>query len=78
VESTPSGDVRQTSIRPGRPRRKRLERLGFGVPELAAAFGNSEAFWRKEIAKKNLEVLRLGRRVVVTRESLDAFLASAR
>ena len=58
---------RVTKTRRGRAK---LERRGFGVPEIAASYGVSEQFIRLLIARNKLKAFRLGRRVLVTPESL--------
>jgi len=53
-------------------------RRAFGFRELAEDWGNSEGFWRLEAKRGNLETLRFGRRVVVSVEALERYLARAR
>jgi excisionase family DNA binding protein len=60
--------VSQTSIP------KNVTRMAYGVHELAALLGNSTSFWRKQIRERRLRATRLGRRVVVTVDDLDAYL----
>jgi excisionase family DNA binding protein len=50
-------------------------RLALGVRESAQALGVSTAFLRLEIARKRLQVSRLGRRVVVPAAELQRYLA---
>ena len=47
------------------------------VAELAAATKMSRAFWRKVILAGEIEVMRLGVSVRVSRAALDAFLEQA-
>jgi hypothetical protein len=53
------------------------DRLGFGVLDLAAAYGLSPGFVRLEEKRGRLRGLRLGRRVIFTREAVEAWLRSA-
>jgi hypothetical protein len=49
-------------------------RRGFGIPELATAYGLSPGFLRLEILRKKLIAHRLGKRWVILREEWDAYL----
>jgi hypothetical protein len=51
------------------------DRLGFGVLDLAAAYGLSPAFVRLEEKRGRLRGIRLGRRVIFTREAVADWLA---
>jgi len=53
------------------------DRLGFGVLDLAQAYGLSPAFVRLEEKRGRLKGLRLGRRVIFTREAVEEWLHSA-
>jgi hypothetical protein len=54
------------------------ERLGFSVLDLAAAYGLSPAFVRLEEKRGRLRGLRLGRRVIFTREAVEEWLRCAK
>lgn len=51
-------------------------RRAFGIVELARAIGVSPGFLRLEIARGNLKVTRLGRRVLITSGELERYLAA--
>ena len=53
------------------------DRLGFGVLDLARSYGLSPAFVRLEEKRGRLRGLRLGRRVIFTREAVEEWLRSA-
>jgi excisionase family DNA binding protein len=52
-----------------------MEPLAFGINEAARLLGVSPGLVRLEIARGNLNPLRVGRRIVLTRTELDAYLA---
>ena len=52
-------------------------RLGFGVVDLAAAYGLSAGFVRLEEKRGRLRGLRIGRRVIFTREAVADWLRAA-
>jgi excisionase family DNA binding protein len=53
------------------------DRLAFGVLDLAQQLGVSPAFVRLERARGKLSALKLGRRVIFTREAVAAWLERA-
>jgi excisionase family DNA binding protein len=61
----------------GAQQQNHLERRAFSIDEIAQSLGTSTAFIRLEIARGHLATLRVGRRVLITRESFDQFLATA-
>jgi excisionase family DNA binding protein len=50
------------------------DRSAFGIPELARRYDVSPGFWRLEVSRGHLKALRLGRRLLVTKEELDRYL----
>lgn len=52
-------------------------RLGWGLAELSESLGVSIAFLRNEQRAGRLPVKRLGRRVIVTTDDLNAYLERA-
>jgi hypothetical protein len=52
------------------------DRLGWGVLDLARAYGLSPAFVRLEEKRGKLRGVRLGRRVIFTREAVEDWLRS--
>jgi len=57
---------------------QRATRRAYGLPELAESLGCSAAFLRLEGGRGKLRVTRLGRRVVVLAEDVEAYLAAGR
>jgi excisionase family DNA binding protein len=62
------------------PRVKLVERLAFGIDEIARSIGVSEAFIRKEVKSGRLQSYRVGMggkrmRILVAAESLKTYLA---
>jgi excisionase family DNA binding protein len=55
-----------------------LDRRAFGIDEIAQSLGTSTAFIRLEIARGHLATMRVGRRVLVSREAFDQFLSTAK
>ncbi len=53
-----------------------LSRVAFGIREVANALGVSGSFIRLEILRGRLKTVRLGRRILVTKASLDDYLAA--
>lgn len=53
------------------------DRLGFGVLDLAAAYGLSPGFVRLEEKRGRLRGIRIGRRVIFTREAVQEWLLRA-
>jgi hypothetical protein len=74
MQTSETDTTMSTVIKPRRQRLPRLARQAFGIPELAAAYGNSESHWRLEIARGRLKTIHIGRRVLVTAESLEEYL----
>jgi len=60
-----------------RKRRKdeAIERLAFGLSEVAQMLGVSPSFMRLEVARGRLGVFRLGKRTLITRQTLERYLA---
>lgn len=65
--------------------RQKLPRLAVGIDEFAAALGVSGSFIRLEIQRtkagrreRRLETFRMGRRVLISQASADAYLAGSR
>jgi hypothetical protein len=54
-----------------------MDQMAFGLPRLAQVIDVSVPFLRLEVARGRLKVQRLGRRIVVTRENVERYLASA-
>ncbi len=52
-------------------------RRAFGVAEVAGLIGVSPAFIRLEIRRKRLPTLRIGRRVLISRDAFERYLADA-
>jgi len=57
-------------------KQRTVERRAFGIVEVAASLEVSAGFIRLEIARGRLQVLRLGRRLLITRPSFDAYMAA--
>jgi len=55
----------------------RDSRRAFGIVEVAELIGVSPAFIRLEIQRKRLPTLRVGRRVLISRDAFDQYLADA-
>jgi excisionase family DNA binding protein len=53
-----------------------LKRRAYSLAELAAQLGVSVAFLRLKIGRKHLRATRLGRRIVVTHEAFERYLAA--
>lgn len=51
--------------------------VAFGLPRLAQVIDVSVPFLRLEAARGRLKVTRLGRRIVVTKENVERYLAQA-
>ena len=64
--------------------RQKLHRLAYGVDEFATALGVSGSFIRLETQRRRpdgspvLETFRVGRRVLISQASADAYLARGR
>jgi excisionase family DNA binding protein len=54
-----------------------LPRLTYGIDEIANALGVSAGFIRLEVARGRLTTLRVGRRVLITKASFDAYTTVA-
>lgn len=52
-----------------------IERLAFGLGEVAQMLGVSASFMRLEVARGRLGVFRLGKRTLVSREVLERYLS---
>ncbi len=50
------------------------ERRAYSVNEVAAALGVSAGFVRLEIGRKNLPIVRAGRRVLILKDALENYL----
>lgn len=50
-------------------------RLSFGLPEVAHMLGVSDRFLRDEAGRHRLRFTRLGRRVLITTDELQRYLA---
>lgn len=55
-----------------------MDRLAYGVHEAARLLGVSAGLLRLEITRGHLNPLRVGRRIVLSRTELDAYLARNR
>lgn len=49
-------------------------RIGYSIERLARELDFSPSFWRREIREGRLAALHIGRRVVVLRADLEAYL----
>jgi len=54
-----------------------LPRLAYGIDEVANSLGVSAGFVRLEIGRNRFVTLRVGRRVLITKASFDAYTAVA-
>jgi excisionase family DNA binding protein len=53
-----------------------VERLAYGLGEVAGMLGVSASFMRLEVARGRLGVFHLGKRTLISREALDEYLAA--
>jgi excisionase family DNA binding protein len=60
-----------------RRRPRAVDKIAYGIPELAAAWGVSEGFLRLEIRRGKLNFFRAGRRLLIPKEDLDRYMNEA-
>jgi len=46
----------------------------YSVQQLVRHYGNSESFWRKEISRKKLRIIKLGANTRIPKSALDEYL----
>lgn len=47
----------------------------YSVQQLVQHYGNSESFWRKEIARQKIKIIKLGASTRITQSALAEYLA---
>ena len=46
----------------------------YSVQQLVRHYGNSESFWRKEISRKKLKIIKLGANTSIPKSALEEYL----
>jgi len=47
----------------------------YSVQQLVRHYGNSESFWRKEISRRRLRIIKLGANTRIPKSALDEYLS---